>query len=316
MPHRDNGTRWNSWYEMLNWAIEKIKPAILRFTWETPALAKDQLSADDWKMLVDIRDFLLRFYDVIKATEGRKATLDRVLPLMDFMLECFEKAAVQFIDHSALRESVQSGWTKMLKYWNRTERSLAYMAAIVLNPCIKWSYFDEWEADWRPNMKQALKTFWEETYRSSTGLPARPSAAPETTNTFIKWMASKRGGAQDTSDELDRYLSEPLLMGSDNISAIEWWLLPEQRQRLPLLSKMAIDIYSIPSMSSEPERVFSGSKHTITDQRCRLNIETIELLECLKSWFRIGSFTEQDLHDIIAGQEREEDYMSDGEGKL
>ena len=66
---------------------------------------------------------------------------------------------------------------------------------------------------------------------------------------------------------------------------------------------MAIDIYSIPAMLSELERVFSGAKHTISDQRGRLKIETIELLECLKSWFRIGLFTKQELHDMIA-QER------------
>ena len=55
------------------------------------------------------------------------------------------------------------------------------------------------------------------------------------------------------------------------------------RQRLPQLSELAIDITSIPLMSSEPERVFSSAKHTITDQRCSLNINSIELLECLKS---------------------------------
>ena len=124
------------------------------------------------------------------------------------------------------------------------------------------------------------------------------------------------GGAQTTGDELEQYLSEPLLMGSNDISAIEWWLLLEQRQRLPLLSKMAIDIYSIPPMSSEPERVFSGTKHTISDQRCSLKIEAIELLECLKSWFRIGIFTQEDLHSVIAMQERDRDYIGDGEGEL
>ena len=66
---------------------------------------------------------------------------------------------------------------------------------------------------------------------------------------------------------------------------------------------MAIDIYSIPAMSSEPERLFSGAKHTISDRRMQLKIESIELLECLKTWFRIGLFIEQELHEMIA-QER------------
>ena len=62
---------------------------------------------------------------------------------------------------------------------------------------------------------------------------------------------------------------------------------------------MAINIYSIPPISAELERVFSGSKHIISDQRNSLKSKTIELLECLKSWFRLEVFTEQDLHTIV-----------------
>ena len=50
---------------------------------------------------------------------------------------------------------------------------------------------------------------------------------------------------------------------------------------------MALDMLSIPAMSAEPERVFSRSKITISDRRCRLGIKLIEVLECLKSWIRI-----------------------------
>ena len=41
------------------------------------------------------------------------------------------------------------------------------------------------------------------------------------------------------------------------------------------------------------------AKHTISDQRASLKSETIELLEYLKSWFRLKSFTEKDLHAIV-----------------
>ena len=40
------------------------------------------------------------------------------------------------------------------------------------------------------------------------------------------------------------------------------------------------------------------------DHRARLKSETLELLECLKSWFRLGIFTQQDLHDIVGTMER------------
>ena len=49
---------------------------------------------------------------------------------------------------------------------------------------------------------------------------------------------------------------------------------------------MAIDILSIPSMSAEVERVFSGGRWTITWDRMKLGSMNIERTECLKSWLR------------------------------
>ena len=49
---------------------------------------------------------------------------------------------------------------------------------------------------------------------------------------------------------------------------------------------MAIDILSIPAMSAEPERVFSGARRTIPWDRARLGGDRIMKLECLKSWIR------------------------------
>jgi len=49
---------------------------------------------------------------------------------------------------------------------------------------------------------------------------------------------------------------------------------------------MAIDILSIPSMSAEVERVFSGGRWTITWDRMKLGSMNIERMECLKSWLR------------------------------
>jgi hypothetical protein len=37
-------------------------------------------------------------------------------------------------------------------------------------------------------------------------------------------------------------------------------------------------------MSAEPERLFSSARITITDRRNRLGSDTIEALECLRSW--------------------------------
>ena len=49
---------------------------------------------------------------------------------------------------------------------------------------------------------------------------------------------------------------------------------------------MAIDILSIPSMSAEAERVFSGARRTISWDRVLLGSTNIECTECLKSWLQ------------------------------
>ena len=56
-------------------------------------------------------------------------------------------------------------------------------------------------------------------------------------------------------------------------------------------------------MSSKPKRVFSKARYTVSDYRARLKSKTIELLECLKLWFRLGIFREEDLHAIVDSME-------------
>jgi hypothetical protein len=51
---------------------------------------------------------------------------------------------------------------------------------------------------------------------------------------------------------------------------------------------MAIDILSIPPMSDEPERVFSGARRMVSWNRGQMEAETIEIRECLKHWKRSG----------------------------
>ena len=87
-------------------------------------------------------------------------------------------------------------------------------------------------------------------------------------------------------DEYESYISQmPIQV---DCSPLTWWLRDEQLQRYPRLSKMAINILSIPAMSADPERVFSGAHRTISWERMQLGASTIEKGECLKSWIRSG----------------------------
>ena len=93
-------------------------------------------------------------------------------------------------------------------------------------------------------------------------------------------------GGTLTIDEYETYTSQnPITI---DCSPLTWWLRDEQQCHYPNLSKMATDILSIPAMSADPERVFSGARRTISWDRMLLGATTIEKGECLKSWIRSG----------------------------
>lgn len=90
-------------------------------------------------------------------------------------------------------------------------------------------------------------------------------------------------------DEYARYICIPPHHDFDDVRT--WWLLPEQQRDYPNLSKMALDILSIPAMSASVERLFSSSNITVSDRRNRLKADTIEMIESLKSWQKIKGLT-------------------------
>jgi len=140
-------------------------------------------------------------------------------------------------------------------------------------------------------MKSARK-LWE-TYRKKVSVPIsvehveplRTSAGKESKDLSVfERIGRKLENNQVSKDEFDDYVGkEPTPIDA---SPLQWWCQDIQRKRWPRLSLMAIDILSIPAMSAEPERVFSGARRTISWDRAQLGAESVEKLECLKHWER------------------------------
>jgi hypothetical protein len=280
---RDNKTRWNSWYTMIGCAIdEKVRPAIELYCHQNQAdMAEDILSIHDWENLENIYTFLLDFYEVTLANEGRSTTLEQVLPSMDYLLEKLESGKTTYAADPFMIPCINSGWAKLDKYYGLTERSSVYIAAMVLIPSQKWTYFeDNWDLDWVIAGKKAVQELWQSQYRSTEVII--PSSEPQPVKTgFAKWRAEKARQAPITV-EYTRYCQ--VVCCPIEVESMAWWLESTQRATYPNLSVMALDILSIPAMSAEPERLFSGAGITVTERRNRLGAESIEALECLKSW--------------------------------
>ena len=97
-------------------------------------------------------------------------------------------------------------------------------------------------------------------YRSEedTLVPPKPKSPEEDTFNIHKW---RFGDMQQKADELTRYLNAPVLVleneaANDTFDPLEWWRGHEMEY--PTLARIAFNVFSITSMSVEPERVFRG----------------------------------------------------------
>ena len=278
----------------------RFKTAINLFCHQYQENNDDLLSEKDWQDLLKLQDFLLFFYDTTLATEGRSATIDKVLPTMDFLLEQFETAKCTYADDHFMSPCCNAGQAKLDKYYSLTDRLPVYIAALVLSPQWKQDYIDNnWPEEWRLDCQKRMLDFWTTEYKSTaiTVSTQALESASQVKNSFQKWAQQKKGSSID-QDEYAKYLLALVLLKVADPQS--WWLEPTQRKSYPALSIMALDILSIPAMSAKPERLFSGAKITITDCRNKLGIESIEAIECLKSWLGKGNIAYADEDQSIS----------------
>jgi hypothetical protein len=255
----------------------------------------DELSEEDWQLLRHIQEFLESIAQTTKALESNLATLDNVLPAMDFILGKFEEGKKQFKNHPQLSKMFNSGWSKLDKYYQMTDETPVYVAALVLNPRHKWAYIENnWkQKKWVANSKKMMQDLWE-LYKPIDTDITLSQLEPKTGNQFLLFLDEQDGDIEVIEDEYSHYCAQPVIKKLHN--ARDWWLQPAQQELYPHLSQLALEILSIPAMSAEPERLFSATKLILTDRRNRLSMKMIEALACLKSWYKLKEFMmEEDL---------------------
>ncbi|TKA63593.1 hypothetical protein B0A49_09385, partial [Cryomyces minteri] len=136
----DNDTRWNSWFRLLTKALE-LRSAINEFTAiHLSKLQDDALSFDDWRFLELTAQFPQPFHRVTKETEGDFATLDMALFTMDVLVQHFKKSQSRYAANQALSSSILTGWYAFGKWYNKSDETAVYAAALILNPQRKMQY--------------------------------------------------------------------------------------------------------------------------------------------------------------------------------
>jgi len=114
-------------------------------------------------------------------------------------------------------------------------------------------------------------------------------------------------------DENRRYCNTEVIDedGCGFSSHLEWWKAHEPQY--PRLAQMARDIFSIPSMSAEVERLFSSFKLMLPDHRNGLKPEVIEAGECVRSW-ALGGLVLGDYFEYLTVTQKVGERWKDQEG--
>lgn len=292
----DNETRWNSWYTMLVVAL-KIESAIDIYSkkWRDD-LKDDYLSPLDWESLKETSAFLQPFHRATLETQGKHGTIDRILWTMDILVQHYEQSRVSS-SKPQMRANILKSWRVFDKYFAKTVDAPVYAAALILHPSRRVHYITQnWRKEWQQPAFDSVKALWM-SYRDCDHTVLAPSFSPVETLTreldIFDTIAKNYEVKQSNQDEYELYIQESVTPITG--SALDWWLADERRKAWPRLSQLAIDILSIPAMSDEPERVFSGARRTISWDRMQLGVENIEKTQCLKSWLKSGLVSETEI---------------------
>lgn len=327
---QDNATRWNSAFLMIRRAIQLMDQLIGWMASnehekdEKKKLPKeDRLKIEDWRVLTETREILQPFYDQTKhyqsrAKNGTHGALWEMYLSMELILNEIITSKERYIDVSGTyphpddddimkarkhtRTSLDNCWGKLDDYYKKFDLAPVYAAALVLHPGYKWRYFEKnWIQDhqvgWLEATKARVRTLWEENYQhlpEAEFQPRQPLPQPQPRRVHEPNPRAQYIPPPDFYDEeevasargeYEEYINSPPKRCE---VPLEWW--KAHREEYPRLSKMALDLFSIPMMSAECERVFSSAKTLITERRNGLKEDIIEACTLLRYWIREEAF--------------------------
>jgi len=314
----DGGIRWNATYYMIERAL-KCRPAIDLYQAQWKPTDKhdkhknDFLTEADWHELELFHKLLQPFERITKrlqsradgeGNEGGQGSVWQVLYAMDFLLTKLEgvKDKIDLMDaddKDALPPYYSAGvlaaWSKINTYYELTDQSPIYRMAIALHPAYRFEYFREkwWKReDWIKTAEKELAAYYDrfaadwvvtEHVDQAETSPSSPTIDDE----FDAWGHTtdrpRRGKRRKVETEWEIWIKQLLSEDDKKVkNPLAWWV--DRRHAWPVLSKLALNIFSTPAMSAEPERVFSDGSELITDKRNGLGDDTVEAEMIQKNW--------------------------------
>jgi hypothetical protein len=317
----DNTTRWNSFYQCLQRALN-VKERIIEFCrthkpsgTHKRGLRDDRLIASDWYQLERLHDYLTIFNTATMVAQGNERFFYDWYPTLNWLQSEIYNWQVRFEEESEGNDyhtkCCQRALEKAQKYFELTDKTPIAFAAVMLNPTLKHRWFEQlWQEgtieqqQWIQDVLKQVKELWQSEYKraSTTSIHSRPRATPSLSTVRRSAAASdKQRTIEETfMERLADFKRVKFNNGTCSIDALDEYLLADniyldddtkfdclafwftQRHSQPELAKFAFDTLAIPVMSEDNERSFSAGRDLITYRRNRLMSDIIEATQCLR----------------------------------
>lgn len=130
MMPRDVSTRWNSTFDMLNFALE-YRPALDVITSDRDLnLRQFELSKTEWTNAEHLRDVLKVFKDATMFFSQGKPNIDSVIPAMDFLDERLTENSLKTKYSTPIKSAINLGKMTLNRYYDKTDHSEIYRIAM------------------------------------------------------------------------------------------------------------------------------------------------------------------------------------------
>jgi hypothetical protein len=241
-----------------------------------PWMQSDGLSAADWAVIAEYMDALKPLKAATERLEGRGKSggfgaIAELIPVFEYILSYYEQRlkAYKAVDYNAhnkapedhLAINLRAAWAKANNYYAKLDLSPAYYTATILHPYYKTYCKTSWsdKPDWLNANNRHFRALWAE-YNTSPHIVQRPKLLSNNMDDVIDSLIDPTATANNNAaeDEYNKWKrSEPRAeKGSDYArNPIQYWVA--LRNHYPSLSKLALDVLSIPASSCECERMFS-----------------------------------------------------------
>ncbi|KAF7450425.1 Dimer-Tnp-hAT multi-domain protein [Pyrenophora tritici-repentis] len=274
-------------------------------------MRSDGLTAADWAVITEYMAILqpLKFAtDRLQGRGkcGRFGALYEVIPVFESVITELDARLRPYesVNHEPSEApedhipiNLRAARRKASNYFTKILQSPIYYAATALHPRYK-TYSKRFWRDKPTQLSTAHAKFlrvWA-AYKPAAAATTPTPAPKPTMSSFddaIDAILDEDGEhTLEVEDEYDSWLKEPMWTSDqhkEGPTAVQYWL--SLKPKYPHLSRLAIDVLTIPASSSDCERVFAGTGDIIEPQRRKIGAQLLAALVCLQRWTRAGFTT-------------------------